>query len=45
MIPARPPVRTDNEPNRVIKRAEMPIDIAAIESVSGMNARPVSIAS
>ena len=45
MIPTSPAASVGTEPKRSMARADAPIDMIAIAIVSGMNARPVSIAS
>ena len=45
MIPPRPSVSVRTAPIRSTSRAETPSDMTAIAIVSGMNARPVWIAS
>ena len=42
--PVKPAARVFNAPKRSTARAETPIDMTAIETVSGMNASPVSMA-
>ena len=44
MIPASPAASVLTAPTRSTARAARPIDITAIETVRGMNARPVPIA-
>ena len=44
MIPKRPAASVLTAPKRSTARAATPIDITAIDTVSGMNASPVSIA-